>query len=85
MKNLSQAHIVLDCCYRLNKCFCFDNIENTEYIKREISQIRKHCNLMPKKISQKFKDYIFENLNQLLKDDYWITIFNLSCGYLSKE
>lgn len=53
MKNLSQAHIILDCFYRLSKCICFDNIENTEYIKREISQ--------------KFKDYICENLNPLLR------------------
>lgn len=80
MKNLSQAHIILDCCYRLSKCICFDNIENTEYIKREVSQIKKYYTLMPKKISQKFKDYICENLNPLLEDDYWISNLDSSCG-----
>lgn len=85
MKNLSKAHIILDCCYRLNKCICLDNIENTEYIKREVSQIKTYCSLLPKEISQKFTDYIFKNIYPLLKDDYWVTYFDSSCGHLDKE
>lgn len=85
MKNLSKAHIILDCCYRLRKCICSDNIENTEYIEREVSQIKKYCSLLPKDISQKFTDYILKNINPLLKDDYWITHFDSSCGHLDKE
>lgn len=85
MKNLSKAHIILDCCYHLSKSICSDNIENTEYIKREISQISKYCSLMPKEISQRFNDYICENLNPLLEDDYWMTILDSGCGYFDKE
>lgn len=85
MKNLSKAHIILDCCYCLNKCICSDNIENTEYIKREVSQIKKYCSLLPKEISQKFTDYILKNINPLLNDDYWVTYFDSSCGHLDKE
>ena len=40
---------------------------------------------MPKEISQKFMDYIFENINPLLKDDYWVTYFDSSCGHLDKK
>lgn len=85
MKNLSQAHIILDCCYRLSKCICFDNIENTEYIEREVSQIKKLCSLLPKEISEKFKNYISENIIPLLQDDYLINRYDSGCGHLDKE
>lgn len=85
MKDLSKAHIILDCCYRLNKCVYSDNIQNTEYIEREVSQIKKLCGLLPKEISQKFTDYIFENINPLLEDDYWATCFDSSCGHYYEE
>ncbi len=85
MKDLSKAHIILDCCYHLSNCICFDNIENTEYIEREVSQIKKLCSLLPKEIANKIKNYISENISPLLQDDFWINRYDSNCGHLDEE